>query len=65
MYAIGDRVECREVADRNHGSIVADASAVVSDWFDARFAAARGRDLRRPPLILTIAAQASEEEGPP
>jgi len=37
MCAMGNRVEYREVADRNHGTIVPDAGAMVADWFDARF----------------------------
>lgn len=31
-------VDYREIAQRDHSTIVADAAAVVPDWFDARFA---------------------------
>lgn len=37
MCAMGLRVEYREVADRNHGTVVADARDAAPDWFDARF----------------------------
>jgi hypothetical protein len=37
MCAMGNRVDYREVADRNHGTIVADARTAIPDWFDARF----------------------------
>lgn len=35
--AVGARVEYREFADRDHGTIVLDARAAAPDWFDARF----------------------------
>jgi hypothetical protein len=38
MCAMGNRVDYREIAGRDHGAVVLDARAAAPDWFDARFA---------------------------
>jgi pimeloyl-ACP methyl ester carboxylesterase len=38
MCAMGNKVEYRELAERDHINIVLDARAAVPDWFDDRFA---------------------------